>query len=72
VIRRHADVRFLTTAELADAMSSPDNPLLLQGARLRLAIFLRRVLAAPSLSRRLKLTGLRLVLPIVARMLRRT
>jgi len=72
VIRRHADVRFLTTAELADAMSSPDNPLLLQGARLRLAVFLRRVLAAPSLSRRLKLTGLRLVLPIVARMLRRT
>lgn len=71
VVRRHPDVRFLSTAELVDVLGAPENTLRLRGVGPRCGVFLRRMLAAPALSRSLKLTGLRLVLPVVAQVLRR-
>lgn len=70
VVQRHPDVRFLTTAALAGVLGSPGSALLLQGSARRLGVFLLRVLETPALSRNLKLSGLRLVLPVLARMLR--
>lgn len=63
VLQRHPDARFLSTAELVDIFVKPHHPMLMQGARPHLGVFFRRVLATPSLSRSLKLTGLRFVLP---------
>ncbi len=69
VRQRHPDVRFIATDGLAAAVGVPGCPLLVQGRARRIGVFLRRVLATPSMSRSLKLTGLRVVLPLVARML---
>lgn len=68
VVQRHPDVRFLSTASLADALGTPGSALLLQGGAKRLGVFLRRVLATPALSRSLKLSGLRFLLPVIVRM----
>lgn len=70
VVQRHPDVRFLSTAALADVLGSPGSTMLLQGGAKRLGTFLRRVLATPALSRSLKLSGLRFLLPVIVRILR--
>ena len=72
VCRRHPEVCFLGTVELAEAFRTPDSPLLLKGIRQRFGVFLRRLLHEPALSRALKLSGLRFALPLVVRMLNRT
>jgi hypothetical protein len=69
IAQRHPDVRFLSTAALADALGSPGGVLLLHGRAKRLGVFLRRVLVTPALSRSLKLSGLRFLLPVIVRML---
>jgi hypothetical protein len=71
VCRRHPAVRFLDTAQLGEAFRTPGSPLLMKDTRQRAGVFLRRLLAEPALSRALKLSGLRLVLPLVVRMLGR-
>lgn len=70
VVQRHPDVRCLSTAALTNALGAPDSAMLLQGGAKRFGVFLRRVLATPTLSRSLKLSGLRFLLPVLVRMLR--
>lgn len=67
LVLRHSGLHFLSTAALARVMTDRSHPLVLARTSARLRFFLRRVLAAPSLSRSLKLTGLRFVLPALAR-----
>lgn len=67
----HPDVRFMSTADLADALLCPGGPLMLHGLRRRCGVFVRRVLAEPALSRVLKLSGMGFVLPPLARILSR-
>lgn len=71
VCRRHPEVCFLGTAELAEAFRTPDSPLLLKGSQQRVGVFLCRLLNEPALSRALKFSGLYFTLPLVVRMLRR-
>lgn len=66
---RHPDLRFMSTEALADAFDDPRSVLLLPAGRRRGAVFLRRILAEPALSRPLKLSGLRWILPALGRML---
>ena len=69
--QRHPDIRFLSTAALAEAMHLPGSPFLLTGRLRRFCVFLRRLLAEPVLVRALKLSGLRFVLPPLVRILSR-
>lgn len=69
VVQRHPDVRFLSTAALVDALGSPASAMLLQPGAKRFGVFLRRMLATPALSRSLKLSGLRVLLPVLVRVL---
>lgn len=68
---RHADIHFISTADLAMELSKGDSGLLLHGAGARTLVFLRRLRATQSLSRGLKLCGLYHVLPPVERLLAR-
>lgn len=69
VLLQYPDVRFLSTEALADELDAQEGPLLLQGVREKIAVFFRRLLAAPALSRILRLSGLRVVLRVFARLL---
>lgn len=69
VVQRHPAVCFLTTAALADVFGASDSPLIARDFATRLVFFLRRLLATPTLSRVLKLSGLRIALPAVNRVL---
>lgn len=66
---RHPDMRFMSTEALVGVFDDPGGALLLPVGRRRVAVFLRRVLAEPALSRPLKLSGLRWILPVFGRML---
>lgn len=69
VIRRYPNVRFLSTAALVDTFRSPDSGLACARFLPRLTCFLSRVLVTPALSRVLKLSGLRVLLPAFIRLL---
>lgn len=71
VLRDWPEVCFLSTAALGEVLVDANHPLRLCGPARTQGVFLARLLATPALSRALKLTGLRLVLPALARMLRR-
>ena len=69
VVRRHPSVCFLSPAALVDTFGVQYSPLLHHGAALRLTFFLRRLLASAVLSRALKLSGLRFLIPLLIRVL---
>lgn len=69
VVRRHPGVCFLSAAALADTFGVQYSPLLRHGAAVRLTFFLRRLLASAVLSRALKLSGLRFLIPVLIRVL---
>lgn len=69
VVKRNPDVCFLNSGALADAFGMQGSPLLLHGIALRLTFFLRRLLVTSALSRELKLSGLRFLIPILIRVL---
>lgn len=69
LVKRHPDVCFLSPAALVDAFEMEGSPLLLHGVALRLSFFLRRLLVTSALSRGLKLSGLRFLIPVFIRVL---
>ena len=69
VVKRHPDVCFLSPAALVDVFEMQGSPLLLHGVALRLSFFLRRLLVTSALSRGLKLSGLRFLIPVFIRVL---
>lgn len=69
VVQRYPDVCFLTTAALSAAMAAQEPPIFARTFAVRLHFLLRRMLATPVMSRPLKLSGLRLLLPVFIRML---
>ena len=65
-VERHPELYFMTTAALAAVLVAPlSSPLIGEGLALRAAVFLRRLLAVPILSRTLRLCGLRFLLPVL-------
>lgn len=69
VLQRYPDTCFLSTAALNAAMSAPEPPIFAKTFAVRLYFFLRRLLATPVMSRPLKLSGLRLLLPLLIQVL---
>lgn len=69
VTERHDDVCFLTTAALNDVFSAHGSALVSSHRAVCAYTFIRRLLALPVLSRPLKLSGLRLLLPMLASLL---
>ena len=62
VLERHPDVRFLSTAELADELAAAATGLVTGSLPHRVAVFLTRVEHEPALRRFLKYSGLRFAL----------
>lgn|SRR5574337_19162 len=58
LIKRHPDVRFMSTAELADHLSDPASPLRERAVGARLQVLLRRVAPEACCARVLKYSGL--------------
>ena len=72
VVAHYPDVCFLTTAAVVDVFAaSRSSPLIVRGLVFRAAVFLRRLLAVPALSRTLKLSGLSFMLPALIGVLAR-
>ncbi len=69
VVKHHPDVCFLNPAALAEAFGMHDSPLLFHGVAMRLTLFLRRLLVTSALSRELKISGLRFLIPVFIRVL---
>ena len=69
VLQRYPDACFLSTAALSAAMAAPAPPIFAKTFAVRLYFFLRRLLATPVMSRPLKLSGLRLLLPVLIQVL---
>ncbi len=69
VVQRYPDACFLSTAALSAAIAAPAPPIFAKTFAVRLHFFLRRLLATSVMSRPLKLSGLRLLLPVLIRVL---
>lgn len=68
VLKRHPDVCFISTEQLATVFDDPRDVLHRRSLAARGATFLRRVRAEATLSRPLKLCGLYFLLPVAARL----
>lgn len=62
VLERHPDVRFLSSAELADELTAAETAFVIRSLPRRVAVFLARVEHEPSLRRFLKYSGLQFAL----------
>ena len=63
-MKRHPDVCFLSPAALIDVFEMQGAPLRLHGVAVRSTFFMRRLLVTSALSRGLKLSGLRFLVPV--------